>query len=303
LQTNALIVVRYTRDTFRDLFPAVSDNEWEYRNSPNDIASFVKNSIDTSKSTCATKTCCAIIATIDNKYLEWLKIKKRNHSTKSLAKYIKQHVDDIPFWNERLMKSGMTTTYNILGIPSLIILHDLDGASSQYSLSKKTTDEISQLLKTIYKSHEVFVPGWILKGCDMPSCTQDIAQLAELFWKDGTRVRLGKYLEQRYNQNEIADKFSPLYFVVPFVVKAQITNAIINLDDIRFAEGDYTNQSMESIKFKKQERFDLFKIIYNSIPQVISIGINAVMPGHAYKTYQINAIKRCRESSNGTAYW
>jgi hypothetical protein len=297
---NTIMMIRYTKDAWMELFPNSTTKEWELTNCPEDVFDFVKTSVSNSMIR-RSPIQKGIIATIDGRYMEWLSKSRLIHSAKSLTQYLEQHITDTRYWDERLVASGMIDTYNRLGIPCLVMLHNIRGSQSEYALSKEASDQLMQILSNVYGSDAVFSPGWITKGCDMPIYSNDLVQIANIFWKDKTRIRFGKYLEQRYSQLELIDKFSPLYFVVPFVVKDKVDQALINFGESEFAEKDKSAQAMAARKFTDEQRIELFHIISRDIPQVVSIGPRAVMPNQAYINYTANII-RSRGRSNLSMY-
>jgi hypothetical protein len=302
-EVETFVAIRYTYEAFKALFPNKTKQEWLNENCPEDVYNFTKNSISRNANVIKDgKIKRILIATIDNVYLDWLLGKNKKHTEESINKYLKSKINDIDFWNKRLIDSGMTNTYNILGIPNMIMLHNFSGNSSNYSLNKETSQKLTNILKTIYKSEHIFVPGWFLKGCDAPLHTKEIVQFAELFWSEGTCVRFGQCLEQKYAPCELSDKFSPLYFVVPFVVKADINNALIYLNNDGCDGEDMSAQAMALMRFSDGDRLSLFNLIANDIPQVISIGPNAILPGQAYLSYQMGLIKRGFKQSNISTY-
>ena len=299
-EDDTLIMIRYTKDTWFSLFPDSTVNEWEVANSPLDVAKFVKLSV--SNSLIGSRPIQrGIIATIDKKYLEWMSLSKLEHSSTTLSQYFKTKIADTNYWNDRLLESEMTGTYNILGIPSLVMLHNISGSKTEYVIDKETSSAISELLLSIYGGDAIFTPGWITKGCDMPTYSDDLIQLAEIFWQEGKRIRFGKCLEQSYNNVELADKFAPLYFIVPFVIKTNVDSALINFSGRGFTANDQTCQAMAAKRFSEEQRVELFKLISSSIPQVISVGPRAVIPSQAYINYAANII-RCKSNANVTMY-
>lgn len=297
-----LVMIRYTEDASQHLFPNLNHENWETMNRPDDVALFVIDSIARTRFTSGAKINNALIATIDSEYLSWLSNNRQKHSPKALSQYLKLHVEDVPFWDKKLIDSGMTESYNILGIPCLAILHNYNGENTEYMLNNTTSSKILELLQNIYANKNVFVPGWFLKGNDMFACIEDIKHLADVYWSDGIRARLGKFLEQSYHKKELIDRFSPLYFVVPFVVKTKIETAFVNLRNPTYAANDNSVQAMSSIVFKDNERMQLFNLISNDIPNIISVGSNAVMANQAHLAYHGGIIKRSIRSKNTLLY-
>jgi hypothetical protein len=116
-------------------------------------------------------------------------------------------------------------------------------------------------------------------------------KLAELFWSDGKRVRFGKFLEQNYSKEELVDKFVPLYFTIPFVIKSKVDCALVDLYGYTQVDQCKTVQSMSVVRFTEDNRSRLLKLISSEIKQFVSIGTNAVMPGHAYMLYNMGLTK------------
>jgi hypothetical protein len=178
-----------------------------------------------------------------------------------------------------------------MGISSLLMPYGLSSNKSEYCLTNKTADQLCSQLQEIYGVDKIFVPGWLTKGCDMPLYTKDIIHLADTFWNDGVRAVFGMYLEQLYNQHELDDKFTPIYCVVPFLIKTNVDSAFINLTG-PFDDSDKSLNALAQKQFNEEKRFELFKTITADIPQVVSIGPNAVLPGEAYLEYNMSMIKR-----------
>jgi hypothetical protein len=284
-------MVRYTHDTWRILYPNGNDWEWELKNCPNDLSCFVRQSVAQGLSEQNARTNYALIATIDEQYINWLSNNKKKHSAKNLSKYISSKLNDVDFWTSRLIDSGMTNSYNVLGVPGMFMTHQIDCSKSEYALTKETSEQISQLLADTYQNETVFVPGWVVKGCDLPKCANDMIKLAELFWSDGKRVRFGKFLEQNYSKEELVDKFVPLYFTIPFVIKSKVDCALVDLYGYTQVDQCKTVQSMSVVRFTEDNRSRLLKLISSEIKQFVSIGTNAVMPGHAYMLYNMGLTK------------
>lgn len=295
-----LVMIRYTRDAWETLFPNISMEDWENMNCPKDVSQFVKQSImqNTVLGNCKFKN--AMIATLDKYYVDWVRMNGGEHSQITLLSYVQKHLQEENYWDERLKESEMTSTYNVMVLPISMLLHNVKGLSSEYVLSKKTTENLTQYLKKIYNSDMVFIPGWIVKGTDMPSCAKNVIEFADLYWEQDTRVRYGKYMEQTYTQEEVEDLFSPFDFVIPFVVKTNITKAKINFT-FNYDETDKSLQSMTAIQFTKVQKAEMMEMLVNECPYITSLDDNAMMPEYAYLSY-IEFIKRRQERQNTKNY-
>ena len=299
---NRMIIIRYTRDVAKTLFPLMTDDEWAKVNNPHDVGGLIRCALFGREVPRNRIVNSVLIATIDTEYLQWLKQKKANHSKKALSKYIGQHLNDSEFWDEKLCKSGMTTSYNILGIPIMLMPLSKNGNISNYCLDAEISNEIMNLLKNVYQSDRVFVPGWILKGCDMPMCVKDIVHLSEIFWSDGKRVRLGKFLEQNYKDCELDDRFSPVYCTIPFVVRSEIQKAEIDLCGKNHPIDRTTEIAMSKISFSGAQKFSLLALMSSKIPQIISVGSNSMTPELAYVIYNKRLLKNTNSNAMRTAY-
>jgi hypothetical protein len=161
-----------------------------------------------------------------------------------------------------------------------MLLHDINGRISNYILPKEISEQIAQYIKNIYHTSNVFVPGWILKNNVREKCEKDIKRCADLYWKDGMRVRFGKYMEQIYTQDEALDLFSPFTFIIPFVIKEEVQNAkirfIYNNSDSN-DQCDENTQTVKAVKWTKTQKVELWEMLANVYPQIVSIGENVVM--------------------------
>jgi hypothetical protein len=297
-----LILIRYTFNASNVLFPSIGVDEWEKLNCPDDASQFIKGSLARTQISNGNKNHQALIATVDDEYLNWLAKNRYQHSLKILTEYLKDRVENIDFWNQRLIDSKMTAAYNVLGIPCLVILHNCQEMRTNYHLSKELICKITSVLQDVYDTEKVFVPGWFVKGCDAPMCIKDIIQSADVFWKSENRIRVGKFLEQQYACEEIADRFTPIYFVIPFVIKTNIEHSVIDLRGLDAHQNARTAQSMTHISFQEEYRRKLFNIITQTMPYVISIGPNAVLPNQAYIAYHGRIITKHLESSKTSNY-
>ena len=284
-----LILVRYTYDAFKKVFPNKSDAQWEEVNSPNDISTFVKHNVAQSQIKMCTFIESVQIATIDDNYLLWAMERNIDDLQVGVRLYVQEHINDEKYWDERLIESGMTDSYNVLGIPSMFVVGNIIGNKTECILTQESINELTEKISNIYSSENVFVPGWITKGSDMPAYVSDIAQIAEESWNHNKSIRFGKYMEQIYGEKELSDKFNPLYFVVPFLIKIKINRAKIDL----FSKDESANNlnSMAGISFSSEQRTELLKIIRDSVKEVVSIGPSAVLPGQAYISYNVSLSK------------
>lgn len=273
-----IILVRYTFDVWKRLFPYLSIDTWENQNMPNDLGQFMRKNM---KNAIIIKTKNnekrMLIATIDDVYISWLQERNITHSIINLKNYIMQRLTDDEFWNERLIHSGMIDTYNVISIATSLILPNLKNNSSEYSLTHQTSSEITSVLKNIFHKQEIFVPGWIIKGKDVIVCRRDLIQLANFFWNKNKLARCGRFIEQNYDTMETKNKFKPLYFTIPFVIKEKM-NSAINCDNIE--------KEAALVNLSEQQTSELFKLINNDIPQIISINKTFDTPLQSYMNYQ-----------------
>ena len=285
-----LTLLRYTYDTFQKVFPTKTKEQWEDVNCPHDVAKFVKYSVARTQIELMTPIQYIQIATIDNKFIEWADSHGYDDLSLVVRQYVTEHNHIDGYWDERLVESGMVNSYNILGIPSMFMVGNIKDSKSELCLDEESTLVLTEKIKDIYDEKDVFVPGWITKGSDMPTYTDDIVQIAEETWKNNKKIRFGKYLEQAYTVRELEDKFRPLYFVVPFLIKVQVCESKIDL----FTQREKDNKSaafMSAKIFTPEQRMDLLEIINNQIKEVVSVGTSAVMPGQAYLSYNVGLSK------------
>ena len=281
-----LTLLRYTYDTFQKVFPTKTKEQWEEVNCPNDVAKFVKYSVARTQVELMTPIQYIQIATIDYKFIDWAEKLGYTDFALVVRQYVTEHNHVENYWDERLFESGMINSYNILGIPSMFMVGNVSNNKSELYLDEASTNLLTEQIKHIYSEDEVFVPGWITKGSDMPTYTDDIVQIAEETWQNKKKIRFGKYLEQAYTERELEDKFRPLYFVVPFLIKVKVQKSKIDLFTQR--ENDKTSAAFMSAKmFTQEQRIELLDVISSQIKEVVSVGTSAVMPGQAYLSYNV----------------
>lgn len=288
-QPKTLILVRYTHDVFKKVFPDKSDSKWEEVNSPKDISTFVKHNVAQSQIKMCTFIESVQIATINEYYLDWAFRNGISDLQLGVKLYVQEHINDEAFWDERLLESGMTDSYNVLGIPAMFVLGNIAGNKTECILEQESIEQLTSIIAEIYSSDKVFVPGWITKGSDMPAYICDIAQIAEESWNNNKQIRFGKYMEQEYGAKELSDRFNPLYFVVPFLIKVKMFKSKIDL----FNKGSEANNlnAMTDIRFSNEQRSKLLEIINASVKEVVAVGPSAVMPGQAYISYNVSLSK------------
>lgn len=293
IKIQTLIMIRYTYDAWQKLFPDSNKEKWEELNCPDNVAEFVKQSIKRSSnvkhpdgSVGMPDFESALITTLDEQYLSWLERNNYSHSQENLGKYLEEYANNEDYWNECLNRSEMTTTYNVMGIPFSMLLHDINGKKSEYCLREESARQIEPILSAIYQSEEVFVPGWILRGADMPKCVNSVVEFAKLYLREKRKIRFGKFLEQTYTEDELKDKFKPYNYLLPFVVKSKIEKALISFR--KYDINSKNTHNMIQIKFKENEKEQLKDILIASDPHVIAVGNSAMMPGQAYLA---NALK------------
>ena len=289
-----LVMIRYTYDVWQKLFPTLTKEQWEELNCPDNVSEFLKQSIKRSSTAKQSDGSCrlpdfkdALIATLDNKYLYWLETNALKHTQENLGKYLEVNMNNPDYWDQCLFDSEMTTIYNVMGIPFSMLVHDLNGRKiSEYSLKDESTKEIEPILAEIYESEEVFVPGWIVRGADMPKCVSHIVEFAKIYLQKNKKVRYGRFLEQTYTDEELKDLFKPYNYLIPFVVKKQINKSLISFQ--YYDKDSNIAHDLIRIKFKEEEKEKIKNILTADDPHVISVGNSAMMPGQAYL---INAMK------------
>ena len=285
LVENTIIMARYTYETWNELFPESNDEEWEKATCPHSVAVFVNNFIDGCNSYDSKNISDVIIATIDYKYVEWLNKYDLTHSDNILQKYI-QHVNRKKgYWTERLIESGMTETYSVFGIPLSMMVPNERKRRTSYVLSEYNQKEITKRLKQIYQLEDLYCPGWIVKGNELYKCIDDIVMVADAFWEEGRKIRVGRFLEQEYSVDEVLDPFKTLLYTVPFIVKTELDNATINMSYTKKMLFDQAMEDLEMIEYTKLQQLEISEILRDDLLELVSLGRNAVSPMRALILY------------------
>lgn len=275
-----LIAIRYTRKTWFELYPNSTEEEYVELNSPNDILSFVKLSIRQIFEIGINNLSEMQIVTIDEHYSKWLFENKKTHKQKNLTNYINACSEIEGYWDERLTQSNMTSVYYVVGIQVSMLLHELKNNASSYCLTQNKSEELSNYLKKVFNTDNIYIPGWITKGIDMPRYNKNLIQFANEYFNKNARIRYGKYMEQDYNELEKKDLFQPFPFVIPIVIQISKTNSKISLK-----ETDESSADKILFYLTKEQKDRIYKMLVDEYPQITSISKNLVLPGQAYLNY------------------
>lgn len=280
---NTIVMARYTKDTWVELFQDATIEDWKESTSPDNISKFISNTIVNYASALKGNVSEIVIATIDQKYLEWLEKYGLTHSQGVLNKYIQRYTKKKNYWDERLLESEMTLTCNMLGMP-ILMMPPLKTSKTEYYLSAETKNKIQLYLSAVYHNQATYCPGWIIKGNEMIQCVDDVLFVADHYWNSNSNIRIGKYLEQTYEDDELSDQFSTILYVIPFVVKTKVDSATIDLSGLE-SDGAKTLQAMNKVKYTKTQKIELLEILSSDLSNVIGIGGHSLLPNQAYFQY------------------
>ena len=128
------------------------------------------------------------IVTIDEHYSKWLFENKKTHKQKNLTNYINACSEIEGYWDERLTQSNMTSVYYVVGIQVSMLLHELKNNASSYCLTQNKSEELSNYLKKVFNTDNIYIPGWITKGIDMPRYNKNLIQFANEYFNKKARI-------------------------------------------------------------------------------------------------------------------
>lgn len=265
-----LSIIRYTKSAWEKLFPKSSDEEWKEKNYPENIYDLttyyvirrVANNPEILDYLKEIK-----VLTIDDQYLNWLEEKGLTHSEKSVFLYVENR--DNSFWDQRLQESQMNEQTHILGLSFTSLITNAKNNRTQYRLSQEAIDKLADFIKTKYKTDNVYIPGWIIKGSDTAKYTQSIDVMANEYFNNHRRIRLGQCEEQAYSDEEMANGFIPLPFFIPIVYKVNVTKHNHHVCSEDIDEQEKYEYSPNLIHFTDSEMEYLSEIISTAAPGIV----------------------------------
>lgn len=271
-----LMAIRYTKEAWFTLCPESTEEFFIEKNSPNDILGFIKLSIRKIAHIGVAKLTEIQIITIDEKYIEWLEKFQKTHEQKNLMEYINSCSKIENYWEERFLNSQMLDGYHVVGISIYMILHEVNNGKSEYYLNQESIEQLSMILSDSTKTNNIYIPGWITKGSDMPNYCKTLVQFAKSYFDYNSRIRYGKYLEQNYENVEQKDLFKPFPFVIPIVIKTNQYKSLIYLNK-------KNNEEYEvDFSLTKKQKEKIYEVLTRQFPQIISIDDSLILPGKAY---------------------
>ena len=82
----------------------------------------------------------------------------------------------------------MNEQTHILGLSFTSLITNAKNNRTQYCLSQEAIDKLAEFIKTKYKTDNVYIPGWIIKGSDTAKYTQSIDVMANEYFNNHRRI-------------------------------------------------------------------------------------------------------------------
>ena len=166
---------------------------------------------------------------VDEEYDAWLEGSGKEDNAQALNEYMSGLSEEDA--TRLLKKNKLDRDYRLLYIPFVAACSpDKDGKFPKRAtlvLDKGCCEEIAAYLGMVYPKAQVWVPGYLLTADRANSDGNRLYGMAEAFFSQGVRVKLG-ILEDQDSSGE--SQFLPL--LMPFILKYQVNSAFATIGEL-----------------------------------------------------------------------
>lgn len=217
-------ITRYTFDAWKRCFPQSNYNEWYAQTYPDNLLNFLRNAaISIGKNYAAIEKTKFMVVTINEEYFRWIQENKLEDTVESRTAYASQitEADAVRL----LLEEKLNVNYEIMFLYAAVMLEN--DHSTNFMLSDEIIAKLKIYLESIYKSQEIFIPGYILKTDTAVKNSEKLLNLAKAFFDEHQKVRLGVMETQEYAKGANLS----LYFI-PVILKREFAKAVFEFDEI-----------------------------------------------------------------------
>lgn len=237
-------ITRYTYDAWKKCFPQSNYTQWYDQTHPDNILDFLEDSSNTiGKQYSSVKKTKFKVITINKEYFQWIKENRMEDSQDTRISYANQMTAQTA--KKLLKEEKMNTDYQILFLYGVVTLKEYK--DTNIILPELLIQKISQYLSTIFRSQEIFIPGYVLKTETVIEHSDKLLNLAKAYFEDHQRVKLGMMEKQEY----IKGTNIALYFI-PVIFKKEFDEALFAYEDIYGKEDALYERYSELITFDKE---------------------------------------------------
>ena len=225
-------VPRLTYEAWKKIFPDKPIDIWEESMNINDLFTFLVIEKELILSNFYLREGQPFpkmrIIVIDDEYFDWLKANGEEHTDESLVRYLDmERTDEDAF--RLLKKHGWDKDYIQMGMPVIILNQKGGRTSSNYKLSKETTEKLKDYLEKVYVGKDVFLTGQILNQEEWFDEEGMYLNIAKAWFEEQQKVTVGKWDSQSHGSRKIN-----LYeLVIPFVVRRQHHTAVFDISEMQ----------------------------------------------------------------------
>lgn len=188
-----VLLARFTYDTWKQLFPDKTLDEWKETQCPACMSDFILMALSDMgyRGFCVDNVCKTTVVVLDEEYLEWLKKNEKADSEKvrreygaSLSEY------DL---NRLLEKNDMNKEYYLIGFPVALLTDPEKEGEKKISFPKEAYQVIREHLGRVLRDFDVWMPNYLLTPDDFLEGETQLMNMAEAEMDDKTKVTLMKF--------------------------------------------------------------------------------------------------------------
>ena len=232
LMNDNMVFLRYSYDVWKKIHPNHSYEDWENAMCIDDLFTFLLTSREDVMKVFRLRPGRGFpivrVLPMDDEYLDWLKENNFEHSYENMEKYEMIERTDEEYFR-LLCKNGWDKDFGQMCIPLIILNKGKGSLHTDFKLSKETTEMLKEYLESVYIGMDVFVNGQILHQDEYMDDTGMYLNMAKAYFKDGQRVKLGKWDSQQHD----SEKINVYEFAIPFVVQKKYDSAVFDLDELQ----------------------------------------------------------------------
>lgn len=176
-------ITRYTYDAWKKCFPQSNYTQWYDQTHPDNILDFLEDSSNTiGKHYSSIKKTKFKVITINKEYFQWIKENRMEDSQDTRISYADQMTAQTA--KKLLKEEKMNTDYQILFLYGVVTLKEYK--DTNIILPELLIQKISQYLSTIFRSQEIFIPGYVLKTETVIEHSDKLLNLAKAYFDEGS---------------------------------------------------------------------------------------------------------------------
>lgn len=240
-----LIIPRYTYEVWRTFYPTANYDMWELNTHPNNIISFLENTIKTLIPTFEEIGNIKYeILTLNHRYLNWLKEKKIEDNPENQCEYLSilSEEDKLNIMKEE----HMNEFHQVYFLQVITSVNPVDNETS-FHLTEELSEELANYFNEIFTDFNIFVPGYVVDFETAMEYEDRLLNLSKAFLEDHIRAKLHILDTQKYKSGV---NFSMLF--IPIIFKKTYEKAVFSYSDIIGEAGKEYLTHPEMIVFTKE---------------------------------------------------